>query len=165
MSFSSDNSLLSNQLSTNVEFDVSKPEFNDVLNLQYRRIVDSVNSKEGAFYLLRELANFKQIYTPSNPQKNRNSYRMTIDMVVQNGGNINAGATVSVTTIDFTSVTDSVLVYCSCTDINGKLFTLTGPDVYIIAGAPSPGTSVASFTNTTAATITQAMFVAEYTKN
>jgi hypothetical protein len=163
MAFSSDNALQSNQLASDVQFDKEKEEFNSVLNIQYRRIVDSVNSKEGAFYLLQELANFKQIFTSNNPQRNRNSYRTTIDMIQQNGGNIGAGITVIVP-YNFSSVKDSVLIYCSCTDITGKLFTLTGTGVYIISG-PTPGTGVAVFTNTTANTITQAMFVAEYTKN
>jgi hypothetical protein len=159
MSFSSDSSLLSNQLSTNVEFNIAKPEFNDVLNLQYRRIVDSVNSKEGAFYLLKELANFKQIYTLNNPQKNRNSYRLTVDLINFPGSvsNIASGATKTVNYAS-PSIVDSVLVYCSCKDTNGKLFTLTGPDVYIT-------TTQISVKNTSTATVTQAMFVAEYTKN
>jgi hypothetical protein len=157
MSFSSDQSLLSNQLSTNVEFDVSKPEFNDILNLQYRRIVDSVNSKEGAFYLLKEIANFKQIYTTSNPQRNRNSYRTTLDIINLNGGVIAPAATATVPH-GITNATDSVLIYCSCKNSGGQLFTLVYPDAYITA-------TNAVVTNISATNITQAMFVAEYTKN
>ncbi len=157
MSFSSDQSLLSNQLSTNVEFDVQKPEFNDVLNLQYRRIVDSVNTKEGAFYLLREIANFKQIYTLNNPQKNRNTYRTTLDIINLNGGVIAPAATATVLH-GITNATDSVLVYCSCKNSAGQIFTLVYPDAYMNA-------TQAIVTNISASNITQAMFVAEYTKN
>ncbi len=157
MSFSSDQSLLSNQLSTTVEFDVDKEEFNDVLNLQYRRIVDSVNSKEGAFYLLKELANFKQIYTINDPQKNRNSYRKTLDVIDLNGGVIAPAATATVPH-GISNLSDSVLIYCSCKNSGGQLFTLVYPDAYIDA-------TNAVVTNISASNITQAMFVAEYTKN
>lgn len=157
MSFSSDAAMLSNQLSTNVEFDVKKPEFNDVLNLQYRRIVDSVNSKEGAFYLLKELANFKQIYTLDNPQKNRNSYRTTLDIIDLNGGVIAPAGNASVPH-GITNATDSVLIYCSCKNSGGQIFTLVYPDAYITA-------TDAVVNNISASNITQAMFVAEYTKN
>lgn len=149
--------MLSNQLSTNVEFDVKKPEFNDVLNLQYRRIVDSVNSKEGAFYLLKELANFKQIYTLDNPQKNRNSYRTTLDIIDLNGGVIAPAGNASVPH-GITNATDSVLIYCSCKNSGGQIFTLVYPDAYITA-------TDAVVNNISASNITQAMFVAEYTKN
>ncbi len=157
MSFSSDPSLLSNQLSTNVEFDIQKPEFNDILNLQYRRIVDSVNSKEGAFYLLKEMANFKQIFTPSNPQKNRNSYRTTLDIISLNGGVIAPAGNATVAH-GISNATDSVLIYCSCKNSAGQLFTLVYPDAYIDA-------TNAVVNNISASNITQAMFVAEYTKN
>lgn len=157
MSYSSDQSLLSNQLSTTVEFDKDKKEFNDVLNLQYRRIVDSVNTKEGSFYLLKELANFKQIFTPDNPQKNRNSYRTTLDIIDLNGGNIAPAGTATVPH-GISNLTDSVLIYCSCKNSGGQLFTLVYPDAYIDA-------TNAVVTNISASDITQAMFVAEYTKN
>ena len=157
MSFSSDPSLLSNQLASDVQFDVQKPEFNDVLNLQYRRIVDSVNSKEGAFYLLRELANFKQVYTLNNPQRNRNSYRKTLDIIDLNGGVIAPGGTATVAH-GITGAVDSVLIYCSCKNSAGQIFTLVYPDVYINA-------TNAVVNNISASNITQAMFVAEYTKN
>lgn len=156
MSFSSDQSLLSNQLSTNVEFDVSKPEFNDILNLSYRRIVDVTNTKEGAFYLLREIANFKQIFTVSNPQQNRNSYRTTINMVVSPAV-IAPGATLAVPH-GISNLFDSVLIYCSCKNSGGELFTLVYPEAWIDA-------TNAYVTNISGSNITQAMFVAEYTKN
>ena len=157
MSFSSDLSLQSNQLASDVEFDVKKDEFNDILNLQYRRIVDSVNSKEGAYYLLRELANFKQIFTIGNPQRNRNSYRTTLDIISLNGGVIAPAGTATVPH-GITNATDSVLIYCSCKNSAGQLFTLVYPDAYINA-------TNAVVTNISASNITQAMFVAEYTKN
>lgn len=157
MGVSSDPAMQSNQLASDVQFDVEKPEFNDVLNLQYRRIVDSVNSKEGAFYLLQENANFKQIFTLNNPQKNRNSYRKTLDVIDLNGGVIAPAGTATVPH-GISNLTDSVLIYCSCKNSGGQLFTLVYPDAYIDA-------TNAVVTNISASDITQAMFVAEYTKN
>jgi hypothetical protein len=157
MSFSSDPAMQSNQLASDVIFDAQKPEFNDILNLQYRRVVDSVNSKEGAFYLLKEIANFKQIFTLNDPQRNRNSYRKTLDVIALNGGVIAPAGTATVAH-GITTLADSVLIYCSCKNSAGQLFTLVYPDAYINA-------TNAVVTNISASNITQAMFVAEYTKN
>lgn len=164
MSFTSDPPLQSNQLSTNVEFDNEKPEFNDILNLSYRRVVDAVNTKEGALYLLKELANFKTIFGVNeitripDPQLTRNSYRITINMISP-PTTIVPGANATVAHgID--TLKDSVLVYCSCKNATGQLFTLVYPDVYI------DGTNAVVTNPATApSAITQAMFVAEYTKN
>ena len=154
MSYSSDQSLLSNQLSTTVEFDKDKKEFNDVLNLQYRRIVDSVNSKEGAFYLLQELASFKQLYTTGNPQKNRNVYRLTI-----NKTNVAPGA-LAPFAHGISSVTDPMLIYASCksADATPILFTVVYPDIYI-------DTTNVYFTNPLGVNLTTVTIVLEYTKN
>ena len=154
MSFSSDKAMQSNQLASDVIFDVEKPEFNDVLNLQYRRIVDSVNSKEGAFYLLQELASFKQLYTVGNPQRNRNVYRLTI-----NKTNVAPGA-LAPFAHGISSVTDPMLIYASCksADVTPILFTVVYPDIYMDA------TNV-YFTNPLGVNLTTVTIVLEYTKN
>lgn len=165
MSFSSDQPLLTNQLSTNVEFDNSKPEFNAILNLAYRRIVDAMNTKEGSLYLLQELATFKQIYnlTPQlgvySLSVNRNVYRRTWDLIEEFGANIPNATTVTFSH-GISSPVDAVLIYASVTTnaANNPRFTITGTDATI------QDVNVV-FTNNTGSTITQGMFVAEYTKN
>lgn len=80
MSFSSDPALLSNQLPISIDFPTDQTEFLNMLSLIYKRIAASVNSKEGAFYLLQELANFQQFFTSGNPQKNRSGYRRVFEL-------------------------------------------------------------------------------------
>jgi hypothetical protein len=154
MSFSSDPALLSNQLSTNVEFDVEKAEFNDILNLAYRRIVDSVNTKEGAFYLLKELATFKQLYTATDPLKNRNVYRLTINLT-----NVVPGLFPAFNH-GISSVTDPMLIYASCKSDEATpiLFTVVYPDIYMDA-------TKVYFTNPLGVNLTTVTIVLEYTKN
>ena len=96
MSFSSDNPAQINQLPVSTEFPRSYEEFIPIMTLLYKRIVASVNSKEGSLYSLDELGNFQQFFTLDNPQVFRNVYRKVFDMVDENGGSIAAGATVSV---------------------------------------------------------------------
>lgn len=79
MSFSSDNPQITNQLETTVDFTGDKPLFLDTLTNTYRKISSTVNTKTGGLYQPTELSNSEQFFTPSNPQKQRNVYRMTVD--------------------------------------------------------------------------------------
>lgn|SRR3990167_8681259 len=80
MSFSSDKPIQSNQLPVSVEFpNPQEPAFIDTLTLIYKRIADSVNTKEGALYQPSELATFQKYFKPADTQNFRNVYRMTID--------------------------------------------------------------------------------------
>jgi|ERR1044071_3002489 hypothetical protein len=154
MSFSSDAPMQSNQVPLDVEFQKEKPEFDSILTLAYRRMVDSLNTKEGAFYLLQELATFKQLYTASNPLKNRNVYRLTI-----NKTNVAPGA-LAPFAHGISSVTDPMLIYASCKSANATpiLFTVVYPDIYMDA------TNV-YFTNPLGVNLTTVTIVLEYTKN
>jgi hypothetical protein len=84
MSFSSDNSLLTNQIPISLDVNPDEENFGSILVLYLRRIANAVNTKESGLYLLQETANFEQWFQISNPQQNRNSYRLTIDLVYLN---------------------------------------------------------------------------------
>lgn len=158
MSFSSDQPLVSNQLAISIEYPApDSPEFLDILSLDRKRIADSVNSKEGALYLLQELATFKQFYTTGNPQLNRFVYRTTFDLVELNGGPIAPGPMAPVPH-GISGLSEAVLIYASCTTTVPEYFTVVYPDIYL------DNTNI-NFTNPTANNITRCSVIAEYLKN
>ena len=76
MSFSSNIPLQSNQVPISLDIpSPDHPEFLSILSLSFKKIIDSLNTKEGAYYLLQELANFNQFFIDGNPQRYRNGYR------------------------------------------------------------------------------------------
>lgn len=79
MSFSSDPALLANQLPISVEFPKDFDRFLPILDLLYKRIANSVNTKEGGLYSLTEVNAFMQYFT-SNPNAFRPTYRKVIDI-------------------------------------------------------------------------------------
>ncbi len=161
MSFSSDIPLQSNQLPISIEFpNPDDPDFLTILDITYKRIVNSVNTKEGALYLLNELANFKQYYTQGNPQVNRNSYRKTFDMVDLNGAPIGAGATVS-KSHNIIGISDTAIIYAGCTspsDPTFNFFSVMYPYAYLT-------TTNVVFVNPLGSIVTKCNLVAEYLKN
>lgn len=120
---SSDQPLVANQLPISVEFPRDQQDFINTVSLLYKRIANSVNTKEGALYLPQELATFQQYFTPNDPQTLRNTYRKTFDMVSLNGGNIAAGATVS--------FAHNISSLVACTRIYGTATTSNAPVRYV----------------------------------
>lgn len=159
MAFSSDLPLQSNQVSISLEVPKpSDPNFEKIMSLYMKRTADAINTKEGALYLLQELATFKQFYTTTNPQLNRNVYRRTFDLVNLNGGNIAGGATITFPH-GIVGILESALIYASCTSTATQLFTVVFPYVYL-----TPTDIV--FTNPLPVTaLTKCTGVAEYLKN
>lgn len=103
MSFSSDQPQLSNQLPLSIDFPEEQVLFLETLGLTYKRIVDSTNTKIGGIFLIQQLANFERWFLQSDnapftidPQRTRNGYRNTLNMIALNGGPIASGATVTV---------------------------------------------------------------------
>jgi len=157
VSFSSDKSLQSNQLPLSIEFPSVKREFDEVLSLSYKRTADAVNTKVGGLFFLQEQATFKQLYVTDNPQSSRFVYRTVFDLVKLNAGNIGAAATVTFPH-GISSLTNTMLIYASCTSTDHKFFTVVYPDVYL------DSTNV-NFTNPLLVQLTQCIVIAEYTKN
>lgn len=116
-----------------------------------------MNTKEGAYYLPQELANYKQLYTRGNNQKLRNGYRRVFDLIALNGGNIGAGAAVSFPH-NISGLAGTLIIYANCTSTVPNYFSVMGyPDVYL------DSTNV-NFTNPTAQILSQCDVVAEYVK-
>ena len=100
MSYSSDAPLVTNQLPLSVDFPLDTQDLVTAITTSYKRTVDTVNTKEGALYLLQEIASYIQ-YFPTNVSSNsstslnlRQGYRRVYDLVALNGGPIPVGTTV-----------------------------------------------------------------------
>ena len=154
---SSDNALVTNQLPVSIDFPREEDQFYPMLTDLYKRIAYSTNSKENALYYLQETATFKQYFTVDNPQKTRNVYRFTYDLVDLNGGNIAGGATVAFPH-GITGISDTAIIYCGCVSTDPLYFSVMYPNVYL-------DSVNINFTNPLGTALTKANAVCEYLKN
>ena len=158
MAFTSDNPIQINQLPISNDFNFqSEEDLKWLLEQNYKRMVSAINTKEAAFYLLQELGNFKQWFSRNDPLTNRNVYRFVFDLVKLNGGNIAGAATVSFNH-NISNLTNTALIYASCTSVVPEFFTVVYPYAKMNA------TQVV-FTNPTGDVLTQADMICEYIKN
>jgi hypothetical protein len=157
MSFSSDNPLVSNQLPISIDFPKDLENLRTVLSDNYKKTANIINTKEGALYLYEEIASFKQLSNTTASQPFINCYRKTFDLIALNGGNIGAGATVSFAH-GISSLTKSILIYVSARSTGPEYFTAVYPYCWLDA-------TQLHFMNPSASSVSQAIFVAEYTKN
>ena len=119
MGFSSDQPQVYNQLPISVDLPVDKTEFKAILTDLYKRIANSVNTKEGGLYTINEVATGQQYITnPKEPQKTRNVYRKTIDF----GQLPNAGTKSVPHGIDFNSQATMTRIYGASTDPTALLY-------------------------------------------
>ena len=167
MTFSSDNPLNTNQLPISLDVDPEDKEFGNILLLYLRRIANSVNTKESGLFLLQENANFEQWYQIGNPGQNRSAYRLTIDLVDLNGGNIPTGST-SLTLSSSTEPTSvkgylyPVQGFGGAVDTSGLSYFLNDPQIYVRYQA---STNTIVIQNNTANALTWMAWVQEYLKN
>lgn len=150
MSVSSDQPLLANQLPISLEIPLpTDAEFVPVLSLLLKKMIDTVNTKEGSLYLPQEIANFMKLYGSStDPQTFRNGYRKLFII-----GAIAAGAT-STTAHGITSLTQIIhrsgeaitavpdfrsIPYASATLVTDQIqLTIDGTNIVIVNGATAP---------------------------
>jgi hypothetical protein len=167
MTFSSDNALNTNQLPVSLDVNPEEEGFQNIILLYLRRIANAVNTKENGLFLLQEMANFEQWFQLSNPQQNRNGYRITVDLVNLNGGNIGAGAT-SLVLSSSTQPTNingylyPVQGFGGAIDTNGLSYFLNDPDIYI---RYNNSTNTIVIQNNTGNALTWCVWVMEYLKN
>ena len=158
MSFTSDIPLQVNQLSLSIDFPKDFDKFLEVMALTYKKMVQVINTKEGGLYSLQELYNSNQYFTLGNPQRFRNVYRKTFDLVALNGGNIAGGAVVAFPH-NITGLSSATLIYASCTSVTPQYFTVVYPNAFMDAVNinfinPLPATALSA-----------AYFIAEYLKS
>lgn len=167
MTFSSDNPLNTNQLPISLDVNPEDKDFENILLLYLRRVANSVNTKESGLFLLQENASFEQWYQIANPGQNRNGYRITVDLVNLNGGNIPAGTT----SLVLTTTTQPTLIngylypvqgFGGAIDTTGLSYFLNDPDIYV---RYNNSTNTIVIQNNTGNDLTWAVWVFEYLKN
>lgn len=79
MSFGNDPDSLQSQLPISIEMPEDEKGYRTTMNDLYQRIASSLNSKEGGLYLPQEKTTGQQYFDSTNPQKNKNVYRMVVD--------------------------------------------------------------------------------------
>lgn len=165
MTFSSDPALNTNQLPISLDVNPEEENYQSILLLYLRRIANAVNTKESGLFLLQETANFEQWFG-STPQQNRNAYRLTVDLVALNGGNIPNGTT----NRSLSSVTQPpaplgylfpVHGFGGALDTSGRSYFPSDPNVTI---SYTSSTNTFVIVNNTGNALTQLYFVIEYLK-
>lgn len=111
MSFSSDNPLVSNQVS-DTDFPDEWDEFQDVFSREWAKIIDVINSKEGALYTEAEVSTFQRYFDATDPQSTRNVYRRTINF----GALPNATSKAVVHGVTLTSTARMTRIYGAATN-------------------------------------------------
>lgn len=167
MTFSSNLSLNTNQLPISLDVDPQDREFQSILLLYLRRVANAVNTKESGLFLLQETANFEQWFQTGNPQQNRNGYRLTLDLVALNAGNIGMGPT----SIVLSSTTTPPLIdgylypvkgFGGAVDTSGDSYFLNDPSIYV---RYNNSTNTISIQNNSGRALTWCVWVQEYLKN
>ena len=163
MSYSSDNAQITNQLETTVDFEGEEKLFKDTLTNAYRKVATTVNSKTGGLYQPREISNSEQYFTPKNPQKLRNVYRMTVDF-----GALPNNTTKTVSHgINFTSEFTMTKIYGAASDVDSLQYiplpysSATGANIELFV----TGSNVTIITNSDRSNFIIAYVVIEYCKN
>jgi len=167
MTFSSNQSLNTNQLPISLDVNPEEKEFQSILLLYLRRIANAVNTKESGLFLLQENANFEQWFQTGNPQQNRNAYRSTFDLVALNGGNIPVGATnLVLTTSTQPPIIQGYLYpvqgFGGAVDTGGLSYFLNDPQIYVRYQA---STNTIIIQNNSGNALTWLVWVQEYLKN
>lgn len=179
MSFSSDKPLQSNQLPISLEIpDPDHPNFNDILSLSFKRISDSMNTKEGSLFPLEEIANFNNYFKYSNPAtfeadvaNFRSGYRVTFDLIALNLG---APIPIGVTILTLTATTQPPLInqilyptraYGGATIAGPIYIFVNDPQLYVRFDNTVPLAQNIIITNNTGFPITQFYWVMEFLKS
>lgn len=162
--FSSDQSLVSNQIPISLDFPSEPDELNLFVQMIIKRIANATNSKESGLYIPLETATFISYFTTGNTQKFRNVYRKVIDF----GSLPNATSKQVPHGIAFNSDFSTTRIYGSATDpVNLVYVPLPFTDL-------TPANSISLFldeTNINVSTginrsnFTRSTVVIEYTKN
>lgn len=165
MAFSSDAALQSNQQSISLEVPKpDDPDFVKIMSLYMKRSADSMNTKEGALYTLKEVATFQQYFVASEPQRTRNVYRMTVNF----GALPNTGAKSVPHGIAFNSECSITRMYGAATDPVNLLYIplpLAAPVLIENIELYADGTNVNIITGRNFSNYTRCTVVLEYTKN
>jgi len=79
MSFTSDNAAMGDQLPLSIDYPEDEKDFRNKLYNVNQRTAQAVNTKVGGLYTPQERGTGAQYADLTNPQKNKNVYRITVD--------------------------------------------------------------------------------------
>lgn len=174
MAFSSDPALLSNQLPISIDFPRDKDSYDELvqcIELIYKRIANSVNTKEGATYQPLELATFIRyplrsttVPYPYLPNQFVNVYRKTIDF----GALPNAALKSVAHGITFTTASKGTRIYGCATDPVNQLYIpipFSSPTLNENIKIGIDGTNINITTAIDYSAFTMCNVVLEYSKN
>lgn len=172
MSFSSDAPLLSNQLPLSVDFPDDPKLLKETLSTNYKRTVDSMNTKVGGMFLKREQASYVQYFpttvsaNSSNSLDTRSGYRMTYDLVDLNGGPIAVGVTVIAIPTEqlIDGIVDPTDFYGACTLSGPRYRGIPSMEIDAEFNNTVPAAQTIEITNNSGSALDQAYLVFEYTK-
>jgi hypothetical protein len=169
MSFTTDQSTLSNQIPISLDVDPNEKGFQSILLLYLRRMANAINTKDQSLYFIQETGNFQQWFNNSVPlmiSNTRNGYRLTLDFIALNGGTIGASATITLTSSTQPPKINGFLYptrgFGGANDNMGNSYFPSDPNVSVVY---NNSTNTFSITNTTGNTLTQFYWVMEYLKN
>ena len=176
MTFSSDPALNTNQLPISLDVNADEERYDEVLQIYLRRVANAVNSKESGLFLLQENAAFEQWFnevteTSVTQQYLRNAYRLTVDLVLLNGGPIATQAANTPLSLMLTTSTIPVAIvgymfpvqgFGGAVDGAGTSYFINDPDVYVRYVS---ATNTFLVYNTTGNDLDWCVFVIEYLKN
>ena len=159
MTFSNDKPALQDQLPISIEIPEDSKEFRDRFNDIYQKIATSLNAKEGGLYVPEEKTTGQRYFDASNPQKNKNVYRMVVDF----GALPNASAkSVFHNIVGWGDTFRLTRAYGAATD-RGNFATISIPNDGICLETNSTNVIVTTTTNLSAYTDTT--ITIEYTKD
>lgn len=170
MSSNSDPALLINQLPLSIEFPKDQDKFIEQLTLVYKRIVNTVNTKEGGLYSSQEFFSNQQ-YSLTDPSTFKNVYRKCFDMTLVAGIStpINTGMTRTITH-GISGIVQAVHIYGAAknSDPTPKFIPLP----YVSASTLTDqvqiyatSTDIVLVNGSSQTTLTQATIVLEFLKN
>lgn len=176
MTFSSDSALNTNQLPISLDVNPDEKDYDSILQLYLRRIANAVNTKESGLFLLQENAAFEQwfnntVQVSSTQQYLRNAYRLTVDIILLNGGSIATQAPNTPISLTLTTSTIPIAIvgylypvqgFGGAVDNTGISYFLNDPQVYVRFNG---STNTFMVYNTTGNTLDWLVYVIEYLKN
>ena len=163
MSFSNDQPQLANQLPISIDFSKQGEVFHGQLTDLYKRIANSVNTRQLGFYFTQETSAGQEFFVANDPQNRRYVYRSVIDF----GALPNTGTTTVAHNISFDSDYRLTHLYGASTDPVNLLYIplpYASPTLANNIELSLDGTNVIVTTGSNRSAFTTTYIVAEYVK-
>lgn len=161
-----DPSALTNQLPVSIELPKEPGQFIETMTILYKRIAQTVNTKEGGLFSAQEFMSNQQ-YNLNTTSSFKTVYRKVFDMVALNGAPIASGATASFPH-GITSIVSTTDIYGSATNSDPKFIPLPYVSATVVTQQVqiyATSTNIVLINGATNSALTSATIVLEYLKN